>query len=154
QSVRVVDEHMMGAQSMEIYLDLGQENAFHDPFVLNAMDRLQDTIERQHGDVVVMATSLVETVKSSYQTLNEGREDKYVIPDTQQTVSQTLFLFNQSNPEDRRKLVSDNYDRARISVRLYNKGSYEYTKVWNSMRAEIGATVKEIQQKYPDAKVS
>lgn len=154
QSVRVVDQHMMGAQSMEIYLDLGEQNAFHDPAVLNAMDRLQQTIERKHSDVVVMATSLVETVKSSYQTLHEGREDKYVIPDTPRAVSQTLFLFNQSNPEDRRKLVSDNYDRARISVRLYNKGSYEYAQAWSSMRAEIGATVKQIQQTYPDATVS
>ncbi len=154
QSVAVVDKNMMGAQSMEIYLDLGKENAFHDPFVLNVVNKLQDTIEREHKDLVVRTTSLVDTVKNSYKTLNDDREDMYVIPETQSAISQTLFLFNQSNPDDRSKLVSDNYDRSRISVRLYNKGSYEYTKAWNSMRADINKSVEEIKQKYPDAKVS
>lgn len=154
QSVQIVDRNMMGAQSMEIYLDLGEVNAFHDPFVLNAMDELQDAIEQDYGDIVVRTTSLVETVKNSYQVLNDGREDMYVIPDTRNAVSQTLFLFNQSNPEDRRKLVSDNYDRSRISVRLYSRGSYEYTKAWDSMQADIDQWVERIERKYPDAKVS
>lgn len=154
QSVAVVDRNMMGAQSMEIYMDLGKENAFQDPFVLNAVDKLQDSIEQKHKDLVVRTDSLVNTVKNSYKTLNDGREDMYVIPDTQSAVSQTLFLFNQSNPDDRSKLVSDNYDRSHISVRLYNRGSYEYSQVWNSMRADINKTVEEIRQKYPNAKVS
>lgn len=154
RSVAVVDRHLMGAQSMEVYLDLGLENAFHDPFVLKVLDRLQDTIESKHTDLVVRTSSLVDTVKNSYQTLNQDRADMYVIPDTQNAVSQTLFLFNQSNPDDRRKLVSDNYDRSRVSVRLYNRGSYEYTQAWESMRADIGTAVEEIKQKYPQATVS
>lgn len=154
QSVKVVDEHMMGAQSMEIFLDLGKENAFHDPFVLQIMEKLQRTIEREHRDLVVRTDSLVDTVKNSYMTLNEGREDMYVIPESGSAVSQTLFLFNQSNPEDRRRLVSDNYDRAHISVRLYNRGSFEYTQAWEEMRVEIDQAVGEIQKKYPDATVS
>jgi len=154
ESVAVVDHNMMGAQSMEIYLDLGKENAFHDPFVLNAVEQLQHTIEDKHNDVVVRTTSLVDTVKKSYKTLNEDKVDMYVIPATQDAVSQTLFLFNQSNPEDRRKLVSDNYDRSHISVRLYNKGSYEYTEAWESMRADIDKFVEKIRQQYPDSQVS
>jgi predicted RND superfamily exporter protein len=154
QSVQVVDRNMMGAQSMEIYLDLGKENAFHDPFVLHAVERLQSTIEHKYSDVVVRTNSLVNEVKSSYKTLNDGRPDRYVIPDSSTVISQTLFLFNQSTPDDRKKLVSDNYDRARISVRMYNRGSYEYTRTWDSMRADIDASVRELQRKYPEAKVS
>jgi predicted RND superfamily exporter protein len=154
ESVRVVDQNMMGAQSMEIYLDLGRENAFHDPFVLHTVEKLQRTIESKYADQVVRTTSLVETVKNSYKTLNDGREDMYVIPDSSSTVSQTLFLFNQSTPDDRRKLVSDNYDRARISVRLYNRGSYEYTQAWNAMRADIDGSVQELKRAYPEARVS
>lgn len=154
QSVDIVDKNMMGAQSMEIYLDLGKENAFHDPFVLNAIDKLQQTIEGNHKELVVRTTSLVDTIKYSYKTLNDNREDKYVVPDTQSAVSQTLFLFNQSNPTDRMKLVSDNYDKSHISVRLYSRGSYEYTKTWDAIRADIDKSVAEIRKQYPDAKVS
>ena len=154
RSVRVVDEHMMGAQSMEIYLDLGQENAFHDPAVLEAMDGLQDRIESKYGALVVRTSSLVDTVKNSYRTLNGGQQEMYVIPKTRDAVSQTLFLFNQSNPDDRRKFVSDNYDKSRISVRLYNAGSFEYAKSWREMGDDIEGTVAEIRKQYPEAQVS
>ncbi|UXY16140.1 MMPL family transporter [Chitiniphilus purpureus] len=154
QSVRVVDRHMMGAQSMEIYLDLGRENAFHDPFVLHTVEGLQRLIERKHPGLVVRTTSLVDTVKDSYRTLNDGRNAMYVIPPTQSAVSQTLFLFNQSNPDDRRKLVSDNYDRSHVSVRLYNRGSYEYARAWESMRTDIDKAVAKLRHRYPEAKVA
>jgi predicted RND superfamily exporter protein len=152
--VKVVDQNMMGAQSMEIFIDLGAENAFHDPAVLKTVDELQKTLERKYGNVVVMTASLVDTVKQSYKTLNEGREDMYVIPATREAVSQTLFLFNQSNPDDRRKLVSDNYDRSHISVRLYNAGSFEYARTWNAVRQDIDQAVAGLKQTYPEAKVS
>lgn len=153
-NARVMDEKMAGGQNMEIYLDLGKENAFHDPFVLRAMDQLQRTLEDKYGDLVVQTNSLVDTVKDSYKTLNDGRQDMYVVPDSQDAVSQTLVLFNQSNPTDRAKLVSDNYDRSHISVRLYNKGSYEYTAAWESMRGDFDQFIEQMKQRYPDAKVS
>jgi predicted RND superfamily exporter protein len=154
ESVKLVDQNMIGAQSMEIYLDLGRVNAFHDPFVLRTIEALQDAIETKHGDLVVRTDSLVDTVKKSYRLLNDDREDMYVVPDSESAVSQTLFLFNQSNPDDRKKLVSDNYDKSRIGVRLYNKGSYEYAQAWDSIRADIDKSVAQIKEKYPDAYIS
>lgn len=154
RSVRLVDAHMMGAQSMEIYLDLGTENAFHDPAVLREVDALQNRIETRYGDLVVRTSSLVDTVKNSYRVLNAGRQEMYVIPSTSEAVSQTLFLFNQSNPDDRRKLVSDNYDKSRISVRLYNAGSYEYARTWEEMGKDIQQTVATIRKTYPEAQVT
>lgn len=154
RAVHVVDRYMLGSQSMEIYFDLGKENAFHDPMVLNAMDHLEQTIEKKYGHLVVRASSMVETVKNSYRTLNGGRADMYVIPKTKEAVSQTLFLFNQSNPEDRRKLVSDNYDKARVNVRMYNAGSFEYAKTWDAIRADIDVSLAEVRKSYPEARVS
>ncbi|MBX3711505.1 MAG: MMPL family transporter [Lysobacter sp.] len=154
RSVRLVDANMMGAQSMEVYLDLGVENAFHDPAVLHAVEKLQERIETRYDTLVVRTSSIVDTVKNSYRTLNQGRPEMYVIPESSGAVSQTLFLFNQSNPEDRRTLVSDNYDKARISVRMYNAGSYVYARSWEQMGADIEATVAEIRKTYPQAQVS
>jgi predicted RND superfamily exporter protein len=154
RSVAVVDENMMGAQSAEIYFDLRRENAFHDPAVLGTIDALQRDIEHKYADVVVRTTSIVDTVKQSYRTLNAGQADKYIIPATTEAVSQTLFLFNQSNPEDRRKLVSDNYDRSHVSIRLYNRGSYEYTKTWDAIRADVDTAFATIKRSYPDAQVA
>lgn len=154
ESVAMVDRHMLGAQSMEIYLDLGTENAFHDPFVLQTIATLQSDIEAGYKDFVVRTSSIADTTKASYKALNEDREDKYVIPDDRNAVSQTLFLFNQSTPDDRRKLVSDNYDKSHISVRLYNKGSYEYSQAWAGIQEDIARTVEVLKTRYPQAQVS
>ena len=154
ESVKMVDQHMIGAQSMEIYLDLGTVNAFHDPFVLKTIEKLQSDIESRYKDFVVRTSSIADTTKASYKALNEDREDRYVIPDNRNAVSQTLFLFNQSTPDDRRKLVSDNYNRSHISVRLYNKGSYEYGQAWAGIQDDIARTVDVLKVKYPAATVS
>ncbi|GAA0894718.1 MMPL family transporter [Fulvivirga kasyanovii] len=154
ESARIIDEKMMGSLNMEIYLDLDKANAFENPFVLKKIDELQRTLEKNYSEVVVSTSSLVEVVKKANQTLNEGREDMYVIPDEQNVLAQTLFMFNMANPEDRRKQVSDNYSKSHISVQLYNVGSHKYMKVYERMHKDIDATIAELKQQYPDTKVS
>ncbi|MBU2510351.1 MMPL family transporter [bacterium] len=150
----IVDREMMGTQNMEIYLDMGAEYAFQDPFVLNIMDDLQQKIEKKYSTLVVRTSSLVDIVKDSYQTLSEGREEMYIIPANQNVLSQTLFLFNNANPDDRRKLVSDDYSKSHISVQLFNTGSYEYIKAFDFMRRDIDEAVTMLKQEYPDTEVT
>lgn len=150
----IVDQKMMGAQNMEIYLDLGTEYAFQDPSVLNIMDELQQKMEKKYSKLVVRTSSLVDIVKDAYQVLNEGREEMYIIPENPKVLSQTLFLFDNANPEDRRKVVSDDYRKSHISVQLRNAGSYEYSKVFDLMRKDIDEAVATLKQEYPNTKVT
>jgi predicted RND superfamily exporter protein len=150
----VVDENMMGTQNMEIFLEMGSPNAFQDPGVLKALDHLQQTIASKYSHLVVRTSSLVDVVKDAYQTLNEDRPEMYVIPDNSRMLSQTLFMFNNANPEDRRKLVSDDYSKSHVSVQLYNTGSYEYINVFEEMRQDIDKAMKPLKNDYPDMKVT
>lgn len=152
ENFRIVDSKMMGTQSMEIYLDMGKMNAFQDPFVLKAMDELQQKFIRDY-EPVVRATSMVGVAKNAFKTLNGGDESFYRIPDEPGLLSQTLFLFNNAAPEDRARLVSDNYDRAHITVRMLNAGSYEYINVFDDMRKDIYNMLETLKTRYPDAKV-
>jgi len=149
----VVDAHMMGTQNMEIYIDMGKENAFHDPELLKAIDQLEETMNRKYS-LVVRTSSLADVVKDSYQTLNEGRKEMYVIPDERRMLSQTLFLFNNANPDDRRKLVSDDYRKSHITVQLHNEGSFEYLKVFEEMRKDISNALDPLKSKYPEMDIS
>lgn len=153
KSVQIIDQKLTGAQNMEIYLDLQKAYAFQDPFVLETMDRLQNRIQTKYRDLVVRTSSLVDTVKDSYQKLNEGREDMYIIPSDKKVLSETLFLFNNANSDDRSRLVSDDYRKSHISINLYNAGSSEYTKTFDSMRKDIDEAVSTLKQKYPDTRV-
>jgi predicted RND superfamily exporter protein len=154
ESAALIDKKMIGSLNMEIFLDLSKESAFEDPFVLNKVDELQRKFETKYRDVVVRTSSLVEVVKKANKTLNEGREDMYSIPGTQDVLSQTLFMFNLANPEDRRKQVSDDYSKSHISVQLYNVGSYKYLNVYEAMQKDIDQTVASLKERYPDTKVS
>jgi predicted RND superfamily exporter protein len=154
KNINVVDQNMMGAQNLEIYLDLKKENAFQDPFVMNVVDELQHKMEKQYSHLVKRTTSLVDIVKDSYQKLNQGREEMYSIPKDQRLLSQTLFLYNNANVDDRRRLVSDDYSKSHISIQLKNTGSYEYTDIFDRMRKDIDESLGKLKQKYPDTTVS
>jgi uncharacterized protein len=153
ESVRLVDKNMMGAQNMELYVDLGRPDAFQDPYVLQAIDGLQARLKQKHPEVL-RVSSLVNVVKESYQKLNEGKEEMYAVPSDPRVLSQTLFLFNNANVDDRRKLVSDDYRQSHISVQTHSLGSYESKRLIGRMQGDIDATVADLKQKYPEARIS
>ncbi len=152
--IDIVDRHMMGSQTLAVYLDLGAEYAFQDPLVLNKLDELQRLIETKYSKNVVRTLSLVNVAKRSYQVLNDEKEEKYVVPETRQILSNTLFMFDNSNPGQRRKMVSDDFSKAHITVYLRNGGSYEYTQVFQGMQKDIDAMTAELKKSYPQTKAT
>ncbi len=154
ESFRIVDEKMMGTQSMEVYMDMGAIDAFHDPFVLNEIDQLQQTFKRKYGHIVVRTTSIVEIVKNANKTLHGENEQMYGLPESKSATSQTLFLFNNADSKTRSKQVSDNYDKAHIAIRFKNAGSSEYVKVFEQMKGDINQSLARLKTKYPNAQIS
>ncbi|WP_082106623.1 efflux RND transporter permease subunit [Kordia zhangzhouensis] len=154
ENVEIADNKMMGAYSMVVFLDLGKENAFKDPKVLKSMDELQRKFEEKYEKYVVMTSSLADVAKDAYKKLNEGKDENYIIPEDPQVLSQTLFMFNNASPEDRKRLVGDNYQKANIKISLHNYGSYEYSKVFENMQSDIATMVNNLKQNYSEATVS
>ncbi len=154
QNVEIADENMMGAYSMVAFLDLGKANAFKDPAVLQSMDKLQRQFEKKYSKYVVMTSSIADVAKDAYKKLNEGKQENYAIPDDANVLSQTLFMFNNANPEDRKRLVDDNYQKANIKIALHNYGSYEYSKVFENMQKDISAMTNSLKKDYGKATVS
>ena len=145
----VVDRHMAGTNTMEIFIDGGSIDALLDPRVIKAVDRLQQTIETKYAHLVARTFSLADIVKDAYKVLNEGNEAFYIVPDTSSLLTQTLFLFNNANPEDRRRLVSDNYRKTHISVQLYNAGSHRYAAFFNDVQKEMDAAFAGLRKEHP-----
>jgi len=154
ESFEIADEEMMGAQTMEIFLDMGVEYAFHDPDVIQKMDDIQVLLETKYKEWVVKTLSLVHIVKDSNQMLNDNDEAFYATPKTSDLLSQNLFIFNNSNPVDRRKIVSDDYQRAHITVSMRNAGSYEYTKIYSAIQEDIERTMQSLRAEYPNMRIT
>ncbi len=149
----VVDENMAGAQSMIIMVDSHRIDGLLEPEVMRAMDALQARIERKYADQVTRTYSLANIVKDTNEIMNDGDPASYVIPDSQQMISQLLYLFNSANPEDRRSLVSDDYSRANISLNIYNAGSYEYQLFFERISEDIEELFKEAKASNPELEV-
>ena len=150
----IVDTHMAGTSSMEIMMDFQEEDALSDPKVLQTIDQLQDEIESKYSHLVTRTNSIADLVKSMHKTIQDGNQNFYTIPDDQQAVSQLLYLFNSSAPEDRQALVSDDYSRSHISIQMRNAGSVEYAELLERMQQDIDAAFSQLSTKYEEQKIT
>ena len=150
----IVDTHMAGTSSMEIMMDFQEEDALSDPKVLQTIDQLQDEIESKYSHLVTRTNSIADLVKSMHKTIQDGNQNFYTIPDDQQAVSQLLYLFKSSAPEDRQALVSDDYSRSHISIQMRNAGSVEYAELLERMQQDIDAAFSQLSTKYEEQKIT
>src|SRR5690606_28598329 len=110
----------------------GEANALKDPEILKAIEAFQLHILKSYPQFVVKSFSLADYVKETNKAMNEDREEFKVIPDDLIMTAQLLYMFDNSNPEDRRNLVSDDYSKSHISIQMKNAGSYEYADMFAS----------------------
>lgn len=150
----LIDDHMGGTGNMEIMVDLGKENALKDPEVLFAMQELQEFMEATFANQVLSTMSLVNVVKESYKALQEGDPSQYRIPSNPHVLEQVVFMFENANPKDRIRLVSDDYARARIGMRSINAGSIEAMEIMTATQKFIDQRFASLKQKYPDLSVT
>ncbi len=149
----VVDENMAGAQSMVIMVDSHQADGLLEPEVMRAIDQLQLRIETNYADQVTRSYSLANIVKDTFEKMNDDEASFYRIPETQQMISQLLYLFNSANPDDRRSLVSDDYSRANITLNIYNAGSYKYKQFFDNIAVDIDEVFAAAKAKKPELEV-
>ena len=150
----IVDDYMGGTSNMEVMVDFKKEDALKDPDVLFAMESLQQFMEKDENNRVVRTMSLVNVVKNSFKALNEDNPDKYIIPSEPAVLRQVLFLFENANPKDRNRLVSDDYSRARIGLNSINVGSIEALAIMENIQAFIDKRFQGLKQTYPDLNIT
>ena len=153
QNMDDVEKNIGGSMNMEILVETGVTDGLKDPEILQTMGDLQAYLETAHSDLVVSTYSLSDAVKESFKALNEDRPEMYRIPETRPMLAQTLLLFEGAAPEDRTKLVTDDYENARISVRIRNRGSYEYMPYMADVQRRIDILFSLLKTAYPDLKV-
>lgn len=147
-SYNLVDRVMMGSRNLEIMIDTGMEDGLKNPEFLNSIEKLQDYMEGKQ--VIVKTNSIVNVVKDSFRVLNGGRDDMYIIPQDERVLEQTLFMFSNVNPEDRRQLVSDDFSKARITVYAKGLGSAGFEILIDDIQASIDRIFAHHKETYPD----
>ena len=153
RAYNLVDTKMGGSQNLEIMIETRQPGALREPDILNAMESVQNYLENDI-DPVVTTRSLVNIVKESNKALNGGRDEEYAIPQDPALLKQTIFLFDNTNPADRRKVVSDDYSQGHISATIINLGSKYFAGMLDDIHAEVDKTFDPLKTRYPGLEVT
>ena len=152
-AVNVVDNNMAGSQDMEVMIDTKTVDGMLDVDLLTAVDALQTSLEARYPNTIGRTYSLANIVKDTNQVMNGDNPEFYRIPNSNQAVSQLLYLFNSANPEDRRNLVSDDYSRSHIAVTSRSMGSFGYQQMFAEVELDIEARFAHLKTAYPDLEI-
>ena len=149
----IVDEHMMGTGSLEIFINMNQSDALLQADILQTMDQLQSDIKAKYAQHIIRTYSLANLVKDTHAIMQDGSDAYKTIPNDNIAVAQLLYLFNSSNPEERRAIVNDDYSQSHISVKLRNAGSSEYADFFEQVQIDIEQAFAPHRTQYPNMDV-
>ena len=131
-------------------IDTKVSDGMLDADLLRSVDELQFALEDRYSETIGRTQSLSNIVKNTNQIMNCDDPNYYRIPDSDQAISQLLFMFNSANPEDRRSLVSDDYSRSHITVNSRSMGSYGYQKMFTEVAEDIDQRFAYLKADFPD----
>jgi predicted RND superfamily exporter protein len=154
ETYELVDQQMSGTNNLEILVSGTRPGVLKDPEVLQAMEDLQQHLSERYPHLVTRTSSLVNVVKDSYKVLNEGRPERYQLPSDPAVLANTLFLFNNADPKERRRVVTDDYAMGRVSINLRNAGSHEYRALIDEVEAWAAQRFAPLTSRHPGLTVS
>ncbi|MDP7423580.1 MAG: efflux RND transporter permease subunit, partial [bacterium] len=132
-----IDRHLSGAGDLEVLLQ-GGEGSLKDPDILNRMDTLCQEVEE--FDLVGQVVSLAGYIKRINKALNNNDPGQYIVPGSRSLIAQELFLFSLSDDgrEELGRLVTSDYSRARVSVKI---------RIQNTASRNIVALARKIEKR-------
>jgi hydrophobe/amphiphile efflux-3 (HAE3) family protein len=118
-----INENFGGTSTLNVILDSEQEDAFKQPQILEAIDRLQTDVD---GSLQVVGNSfaLTDYMKRMNIVMHADSAKYNVIPGTKDLVAQYLLLYEMSgDPENLWKVVDYNYQKVNLTFQLKSDNS-------------------------------
>ncbi len=143
--VGVGRSEMGSLYSYDLVIDLADEDAAKQPDNLRRLESLAKVVEGY--PLTKRTTSILDILKDLNQTLNEGDEAFYRIPDSEEEVAQMMVLYENAGGSEAEYWVDYDYRRLRLMVEISDFNSAEVEKELN----DIDLRAKEI---FPGASVT
>lgn len=143
--VGVGRSEMGSLYSYDLVIDLADEDAAKQPDNLRRLESLAKVVEGY--PLTKRTTSILDILKDLNQTLNEGDDAFYRIPDTEEEVAQMMVLYENAGGSEAEYWVDYDYRRLRLMVEISDFNSAEVEKELN----DIDLRAKEI---FPGASVT
>ncbi|HHS14232.1 MAG TPA: hypothetical protein ENN03_10770 [bacterium] len=142
-----INNHFGGTSMLNVILEAETVDAFKQPRILRAMDRMQTDVV---GSLPVAGNSfaLSDYLKRMNKVMHADSAVYNVIPDTRELVAQYLLLYEMSgDPENLWKVVDTDYQKANVTFQLKSDNSMAMNHVIEQIEEhkpalkELGVTV-------------
>lgn len=153
QAFEVADVNMAGTQNIDFMVNLNENDAIGDIEVLKRIEQFQDRLRNTFPDLIATSVSVVDLIKRLNQQMHQNDPAYFRLPETDAEVGQLLFLFNSASPEERRRLISDDFEATRILFNVRNSGSTGYVELISKANLWSEEIFHPLQSKYPDMEV-
>ena len=118
-STEGVDHQLGGSISVEVLVDTKTGNGVQDPRLLTRIEELKRRILSYDENFEVgKIVAVNDIIKETHQALHGNDPDYYALPDDRPLLAQEFFLLEAGGADDLFDLVDNNYQQARISIRV------------------------------------
>ncbi|MCK4250057.1 RND family transporter [candidate division WOR-3 bacterium] len=127
----LVTENFGGANIIQIAV----KGNIQDPEVLQAMEHLQNDIERI--EILSKPGSIVNLLRNTNKALHEGKPEYEMLPKTEEEVAQYLLLLSMGGSDQLDNMLSFDYEQALIQSRVSTTKNSERDKMINKVEKAI-----------------
>ena len=141
----VAESEIGSFYSYDLVIDFGANDKAKEVENLKKLDELQEYAGKY--PLTKRSTSILDIVKDLDRTLNENRQDKYAIPETEEEVAQLLLLYENAGGSEASYWMDYDYRKLRLMIEISSYNS-------NELQKEIEDLQNFARKLYPDAKVT
>ena len=117
----ITDREIGGSANLQLLIQ-GGERGMKDLELIKGIEKLKthimDYVHPQEGDIIGNSINVNDIIKETRQALKGGDKTEYRLPESNEELSQLLFLFENSGPEQLRKLATNDLSVSQMTIRL------------------------------------
>lgn len=120
----LMDREVGGTGNVQLLIEGTAEHGIKDVELMRGLEALRahikafDHPDPEYGQVVGNAVGILDVVKETHRALQGGDEAAYRLPETDRGVSDMLFLFESSGPDELRRLATTDLRQAQETIRV------------------------------------
>jgi predicted RND superfamily exporter protein len=120
-SFDVMDREVGGTANIQ-FLITGGDKGIKDLSLLKGLEQLEKYVQAYvhptEGKIIGNAMSVNDIVKETRQALKAGNPQDYHLPKNEKELAQLLFLFENTGPDQLRRLASNDLQKSQMTIRL------------------------------------
>ena len=137
-----IDEHVGGASSVALMITPDDGKGLRDRDLMLGLERLEQDLRAydgtHHGEPIIgNTTGVLDVIRESHRAVHGGSREKYQVPGTQRGVADMFTLFENSAPDELKRLATVDLGHALMTVRVKWLDASSYGPLTRHIRAAV-----------------